>query len=345
MRWSRNPDRSLSVALWLYVVAALVLAMVVVGGATRLTGSGLSMTEWRPVTGAIPPLTHAGWLNEFAKYRQIPQYRLVNAGMSLHQFQFIFWWEWTHRLLGRLIGAVVIVPLIAFLAAKRMPRRLVWRCWLLLALGALQGLVGWWMVASGLAARVSVAPERLASHLGLALVIYGFAIWTAFEAAAGRPRPSRAVQPRWSGWATALVVLIFVQILLGALVAGNQAGFVDTDWPLMNGRLFPSDYVRGGLVATLLHSQAAVQFNHRILAYLIFILTFGFAATAARSRELDPGARRRALMLAAAVIAQVALGIVTLMSAAPLALSIAHQFWGVMVLTIALGLAWRIRRI
>src|SRR5579875_1191406 len=188
MRWSRSPDRSVAVALWLFLIAALVLAMVVVGGATRLTGSGLSITEWRPVTGAVPPLSHQAWLAEFQRYQRIPQYRFLNRGMSLGEFQFIYWWEWTHRFLGRLIGVVFFVPLVAFLGWRRMPARLTWRCVLLLILGGLQGAVGWWMVASGLSQRVSVAPERLATHLGLALVIYGFAVWTGLEAWFGRPR-------------------------------------------------------------------------------------------------------------------------------------------------------------
>ena len=158
MRWSYNLERSRSVATWLFGVAALVVAMVLVGGATRLTGSGLSITQWKPVTGVLPPLSAHAWQAEFARYRQIPQYRLLNVGMTLKEFKFIDGWEWSRRLLGRLIGVVFFAPMVVFLFLKKIPRRLVWRCWLLLALGALQGLIGWWMVASGLEARVSVAP-------------------------------------------------------------------------------------------------------------------------------------------------------------------------------------------
>src|SRR5687767_931680 len=169
MRWSYNLERSRLVASWLFAVAAVVFAIVVVGGATRLTGSGLSITEWRPVTGVVPPLSEAGWTAEFAKYQRIPQFTQLNASMDLAGFKAIYWWEWAHRLLGRLAGVVFAVPFLIFLALKQIPRRLIWRCWVLLALGGLQGAVGWWMVSSGLAGRVSVAPERLATHLGLAL--------------------------------------------------------------------------------------------------------------------------------------------------------------------------------
>src|SRR5579871_4962208 len=180
--------RSQAVALWLIGVALIVFCMVVVGGTTRLTGSGLSITEWKPVSGVLPPLSQADWVRDFALYRATPQYREVNAGMTLAQFQTIFWWEWTHRLLGRLVGAVFAIPFAIFLVRRSMPARLIWRCAVLLALGALQGLVGWWMVQSGLENRVSVAPERLATHLGLALVLYGALIWTAMEAWSGQAR-------------------------------------------------------------------------------------------------------------------------------------------------------------
>ena len=159
MSLSRNPDTSRPVAIWLFSVAALVFAMVVVGGATRLTHSGLSITEWKPVTGVIPPLTHQGWLAEFARYQRIPEYQQINRGMSLAAFQGIYWWEWTHRLLGRLVGLAFAVPLVVFLVRREIPKRLIWRAWVLFALGGLQGLVGWWMVASGLAVRTDVAPN------------------------------------------------------------------------------------------------------------------------------------------------------------------------------------------
>lgn len=175
-------DQNRAVAIWLFACAVLVFAMVVVGGVTRLTGSGLSITEWKPIMGALPPMNAADWNAAFEKYRTIPQYAQVNAGMSLAEFQGIFWWEWAHRLLGRLIGAAFALPFAVFLILRQMPRRLVVRCAVLLALGGLQGLIGWWMVSSGLSERVDVAPERLAVHLGLALLIFMGLIWTGLEA-------------------------------------------------------------------------------------------------------------------------------------------------------------------
>ena len=344
MRWSYNLERSQSVALWLFSIAALVLAMVVVGGATRLTGSGLSITQWRPISGVLPPLSAHGWASAFADYRRIPQYRLVNRGMTLGQFKAIFWWEWAHRLLGRLIGVVFLAPMIVFVVLRRIPRRLVWRCWVLFGLGALQGLVGWWMVASGLESRVSVAPERLALHLGLALFLYSFAVWTGLEAWWGRSRTPGAPAPAWGAISAVLTGAVYLQILLGALVAGNQAGVVDTDWPLMDGRLFPRDYAGHGLWGTLVHSRAAVQFDHRSGGYLIFLAVIATAAAARRSTELPRAGRTLALALAGAVVMQVVLGIVTLMWGAPLALSLVHQVWAVVVLTVALAFTWRVRR-
>ena len=206
-------DQSRSVAIWLFACAVMVFAMVVIGGVTRLTGSGLSITEWQPIMGAVPPLNAAQWAEAFEKYKTIPQYAQVNAGMSLGEFQGIFWWEWLHRLVGRLIGVVFAVPFVIFLLLRRMPKRLIGRCLILLGLGGLQGLIGWWMVSSGLSERVDVAPERLATHLGLAFVIFAGLIWTGLEAWSGSdhsrsprgwtcPRRSASSAPRarrWSG--------------------------------------------------------------------------------------------------------------------------------------------------
>ncbi len=344
MRWSYHADRSRSVAAWLFVIAFLVFAMVIVGGVTRLTGSGLSITQWKPLSGALPPMNAEGWTAAFRGYRRIPQFRLVNPNMTITEFRFIYWWEWAHRELGRLLGLVAFGGLAVFLVRRRIPRRLTGSLWVLFGLGALQPLVGWWMVASGLEARVYVAPERLAAHLGLALVLYGFAVWTGLEAWAGRGRGGAYLAAGWSRGAAVLVALIFFQMLLGALVAGNHAGLVDNDWPLMNGRLIPSDYVHGGLVATLLHSQAAVQFNHRLVAYLLLVLTLGFAIAALLARETPPRMKTLAAVLAGTVLVQVLLGVMTLKLVAPLGFSLAHQVWAMVVLTTALGLAWRVQR-
>jgi len=336
--------RSRPVAVWLFAVALVVFAMVVVGGATRLTGSGLSITQWRPVSGAIPPMTASAWNRDFALYRATPQYRLVNRGMSLSEFRFIFWWEWAHRLLGRLVGAAFAVPLAAFLLAGALPKRLIGPCLGLFALGGLQGAVGWWMVESGLEARVSVAPERLATHLGLALALLAALIWTALEAEFGPTAPAVRRRDGWT-WASAILALtIFVQCLLGALVAGNHGGLIDGDWPLMGGAVFPADYWRGSLWESLAHGQAASQFDHRILAYLIFAAAISLAVCAARSGVAPAAIRVLAAALALAAIAQAGLGIATLLAGVPLALAILHQAGAAILLATGVALAWRARR-
>ena len=337
-------DRSGAVAAWLFAVALLVLAMVVVGGATRLTDSGLSITQWKPVAGALPPLSAADWGEEFARYKQIPQYAQINKGMGLQAFKAIYWWEWAHRLLARIVGAAFAIPFGWFLLRRQIPRRLIWRCFALLALGGMQAGVGWWMVASGLSGRVSVAPERLMTHLGLAFVLLAAMVWTGLEAAAGA---ARATGPsRWTGVAVGLLALVFVQILLGALVAGNDAGLVYNDWPLMNGAIFPKDYVAAGqgLWGVLAHSQAAVQFNHRLGAYLLLAASFVTAISAWRSRHLSQAAKGLAFGLCGGVIVQAALGIATLMSRVPIGLGMLHQLTAAFVLSLATAFAWRVRR-
>jgi len=335
-------DRSAPVAVWLFVVAALVLAMIVVGGATRLTDSGLSITEWKPVTGALPPLSAKDWADEFALYKEIPQYQQINRGMTLEAFQTIYWWEWSHRLLGRLVGAAFALPFAWFLIRKELPKRLIWRCIGLFALGGLQGAVGWWMVASGLSERVSVAPERLALHLGLAFALLGALVWTALDAWNGSPR--QTITGPWTRWAAALIGLIYLQILLGALVAGNDAGLVYNDWPLMNGALIPKDYAGPGLWATIAHSQGAVQLHHRLVAYLLTGAGVALAVGAWRSRYMNDGARVLALAVAASIGVQAILGVATLMLGVPLWLGIVHQVAAAIVLSLAVGFAWRVRR-
>ncbi len=354
MAGASTPDRSQAVAIWLFATAAVVFALVVVGGATRLTGSGLSITEWKPIMGVIPPLSAHGWAVAFQKYQATTQYRFVNRGMSLGAFQSLFWWEWAHRLIARLVGVVFFGPLLAFLALRRIPSRLILRCFVLLFLGALQGLVGWLMVETGLEGRVSVAPEALMTHLGLALLLYAALIWTGLEAGFGPSRP--ADRPRQSIWplATAILAgLVYLQCLLGALVAGNQAGLVDNDWPLMNGRIFPSDYWIDGIGHSLLRSQAAVQFNHRMMGYTVAVFALALAVSAARTSPPIPGNERikvagplrlLVFLVAALVIAQASLGIMTLMAHAPLALSQMHQALAAIVLGAAVILAWRGQR-
>jgi cytochrome c oxidase assembly protein subunit 15 len=336
--------RSRPVALWLAAVTLIVFAMVVVGGATRLTGSGVSITEWKPASGILPPLSGADWAKDFALYRATPQYRQINVGMSLAEFRSIFWWEWGHRLLGRLAGAAFAVPFFVFLALRQLPARLIWRCAILLGLGGLQGLVGWWMVKSGLEARVSVAPERLATHLGLALALYCALIWTAMEAWSGQGRLRAARTGAWPTAALLFLGLVFVQCLLGALVAGNQAGLIDNDWPLMNGDFIPADYVKGSLWATLVHGQSAVQFNHRLAAYAVVIAAVGIAGTGLNSRLLLGQSRGLALAVGVIAVLQACLGVATLVLRVPLPLALAHQAGAAILLALATALMWRVRR-
>jgi cytochrome c oxidase assembly protein subunit 15 len=336
-------DRSRAVAVWLLTVAVLVLAMVVVGGSTRLTGSGLSITQWKPISGALPPLSLADWQAEFARYRAIPQFRFVNPGMTLDQFRFIYWWEWSHRLLGRLLGVVFLLPFLWFAVRREIPQWLFWRLGGLFVLGGLQGLVGWWMVASGLSERVYVAPERLMIHLGLAFALLGALVWTALDAWGGRAR--QTLPNPWGGYALALVGLIYFQILLGALVAGNQAGLVYNDWPLFAGHLFPHDYAGHGLWATLAHSQGAVQLHHRLVAYLLLLVAVGLGLGAWRSKRLALESKELALGVALLVVMQAGLGIATLMARVPIGLGVAHQLTAAVTLCLAVAFAWRVRRI
>ena len=337
-------DRSRAVAIWLAVVAALVLAMVVVGGATRLTDSGLSITEWKPVTGAIPPLNAADWQAEFARYRNIPQYRLVNPHMSLDQFKIIYGWEWSHRLLGRVVAVAFAGPLIWFAVRRELPTRQLWRLGIILILGGMQAAVGWWMVASGLSERVSVAPERLMIHLGRAFALLGALVWTALDAWAGWAR--QTLPSPWGSRALGLTGLIYLQVLLGALVAGNHAGLVYNDWPLFNGDLIPDDYSAGhSLWATLAHVQGAVQLHHRVLAYLLVVAALTIAVAARRSRYLPEGSKLLAAGIGLLVLMQAAMGVATLMTHVPMGLGIIHQLMAALLLCLATAFAWRVRRV
>ena len=257
-----------AIRIWLLAVAALVLAMVVVGGATRLTESGLSITEWQPVAGALPPLSDAQWELQFEKYKAIPQYQALNSGMSLDAFKTIFWWEWTHRLLGRLIGAAFLLPFLWFLARGRVEARLRPRLWMLFGLGALQGAVGWWMVASGLAERVEVSQYRLAFHLTLAGLIYVALLWTA-QGLAPRSPP---VPSRLRVSAKLLLGLVLAQIYLGALVAGLRAGLIYNTWPLIDGHLVPAAsqlLFNEPWWRNFFENPLTVQFDHRLVAYAL----------------------------------------------------------------------------
>lgn len=306
------------VAAWLFVMCALVALMVIVGGATRLTDSGLSITEWRPVTGTIPPLSEADWRSEFEKYRQIPEYHLVNKGMSLDDFKEIYWWEWGHRFLGRLLGIAFLLPLIFFAVTGRLDRKLGVRLTAVFALGGAQGALGWYMVSSGLADRIDVSQYRLAAHLALAVLLLALMFWIALDL----QRPP--AKPKSSGLffgALALAGAVYAQMILGAFVAGLRAGGTYNTWPLMDGEFFPRAYFGAPpRLADLFEQIAAVQFNHRIGAYLVAAGAVWFFVATRGSAVRD-----RAQLVLAAVIAQIGLGVWTLLAATPIALGLLHQ--------------------
>ncbi|MEQ8405282.1 MAG: COX15/CtaA family protein [Oceanicaulis sp.] len=329
------PDTSRAMFWWLVVVSAFVCAMILVGGATRLTDSGLSITEWRPVTGAIPPLTAQGWEAELEKYRQIPEYQEQNRGMSMAEFQFIYWWEWGHRQLGRTLGLVYFIPFVFFLAKGLAPKRLRPRLWVLFALGGLQGAIGWWMVSSGLSERLDVSQYRLATHLTMAFLILGLSLWTALELRYGETRVTN--RSRYFPWAGAFWAAVLLQVALGAFVAGLDAGMIYTSWPGFNGRLIPDDYLMGmPFFQAIFESRPAVQLQHRWFAYALVVA--GGLLAWAYHRSGDKVMRNFALVLPAVLAFQVVLGIVTLVHAAPLSLSLVHQ-GGAIALFLTAGMA------
>jgi cytochrome c oxidase assembly protein subunit 15 len=336
----RTPETR-AVRWWLFSIALLIAIMVLVGGATRLTESGLSIVEWKPVTGALPPLTEAQWTQAFDAYKLIPQYRALNAGMTLGAFKTIFWWEWSHRLLGRAIGAVYLLPFLWFLWRGGLSAALKRRLWLIFALGALQGAVGWWMVASGLSERVEVSQYRLATHLVLALLIFAAVIWTVRRLA---DRPSILGSLRLKITSIALVMLTFVQLYLGALVAGLRAGLVYNTWPEIDGSLIPSSarlWFETPWWHNLFDNTLTVQFEHRMTAYALLALAAFHAFDALRSRA-GTAATSGALWLLAAIALQAMLGILTLLNQVPIALALMHQAVAIVVLTLAVLQAERL---
>ena len=324
------------VAGWLFAISGMILVMVMLGGLTRLTGSGLSIMEWAPLSGALPPLNHAQWEKLYALYKQIPQYKLVNDGFGLAGFQRIFWLEWFHRLWGRLIGVAVLVPLLWFWATRRLERRLAPRLLGIFLLGGLQGAVGWFMVASGFFPdSTTVAPARLVIHLGLALVLYAAILWTGLGVL--HPVPDAPVRARTPRRAVALTsVLVGLTILAGGFVAGTHAGLEYNTFPLMDGRLVPRAYADlTPFWRNLTQNVAAVQFDHRVLATLTAFSTLAAVGIGLRAR-LPARARWPVLALGVLVAVQYALGVATLLLVVPIPLASAHQANAVLVLTAAL---------
>ncbi|MEM7491776.1 MAG: COX15/CtaA family protein [Pseudomonadota bacterium] len=332
-----SPTASRWIGRWLIVVALMVYAMILIGGATRLTDSGLSITEWQPISGTLPPLSQEAWLIELEKYRATTEYQQQNYNMTMSEFQFIYWWEWGHRLFGRLIGLIAVGGFIWFAAKRWLDRKWTGRLLFLIALGGLQGFIGWWMVASGIGetTRVDVAPYRLMTHFGLALFIIAVTAWYWFDLKDKRVANSSSTA---RVLATVLMVMIFAQMLTGALVAGLDAGRTYTDWPLMLGEFFPSNYVEQGLgILSLFEGRAATQFNHRFLAYIIWGLSL-WTAWSQRKTELSKGF----VAIAALVTAQAVWGILTLINAAPLELALVHQGLGVIVMLVSVRVAWQV---
>lgn len=313
--------RPLAVSNWLFAVAALVFAMVVVGGITRLTESGLSITEWKPVSGAIPPLTERQWLIEYEKYLRIPQASTVHAGITLAQFKFIFFWEWVHRLLGRVIGLAFAVPLAWFWVKGQIPDGYKRRLLVLLALGGLQGFIGWWMVTSGLLQGDRVSHYRLAIHLLMALSILALLVWTALDL-----RRPGADKSRLKPLAAVVGAVVFVQILFGAWVAGLRAGYVASDWPTMQGKLYPDgvDW-SGGFLHTLSSDPFLTHFIHRWWAWV------AAAALILLARAVRPGERAASVAIHAAFGTQILLGIATVMTGMNIVLAVLHQAVGALV--------------
>ncbi|WP_293945351.1 COX15/CtaA family protein [Sphingomonas sp.] len=328
-RIAASTPRPAAIARWLLVIAGLVFAMVVVGGITRLTESGLSITEWKPISGTFPPLSHGDWLAEFARYQATPQYRQVSgpAGMSLGDFQFIYFWEWVHRLIGRLIGVAFALPLLWFAVRRAIPKGYGWRLAALFALGGFQGALGWYMVQSGLVNRTEVSHFRLSAHLLSALLIFAGCIWTALDlrslAATGQNRPARL-----NGFSLATLAALAVQILFGAWVAGLRAGQVANTWPLMNDRLVPEgiDWSNGVLFA-LTHDPYLIHFVHRWWAWGVVVVLVLFARRVKRA-----GGRRASIAIHSTFGTQILLGIATVMSGVGIVFAASHQAVGALLL-------------
>jgi heme a synthase len=320
-----------AVQSWLWIIALLVLAMITVGGATRLTDSGLSITEWKPILGAIPPLTDEHWQEAFAKYKEIPEYHLVNKGMSLEAFKAIYWWEWGHRFLGRIIGLAFALPFAVFLFMGALRPGYPLRLAGVLALGGLQGAIGWYMVMSGLVERVDVSQYRLALHLTVAFMILAVVVWFAREIG----RHYQAGTARFARLPATIVALIFFQVVIGAFVASLKGGLVYNTWPTMNGTLIPDDlFALEPWYHNPFENPVMAQFVHRLVAYTVVLAV---AVEAWRTFRLNANGERRAsaALMIAAVLGQAALGIWTLLEAVPIGLGIAHQACAAILLVIA----------
>ncbi|MFD2183130.1 COX15/CtaA family protein [Rhodoplanes azumiensis] len=335
---------SVALRLWLLAVAGLVFLTVIVGGATRLTESGLSIVEWKPLTGALPPFSEAAWQAEFDKYKAIPQYEILNRGMGLHDFKVIYWWEWAHRNVARLTGMVFLLPFLWFLWRGALTRGLIVGLSAIFALGAVQAGVGWWMVASGLADRIFVSHYRLAFHLTLACVIFAALVFTAARLGA---RPGEAAPWRLRAGAGVLVGLVLAQIYFGALVAGMRAGLVHNTWPLIDGALIPSTsdlFFADPVWINFFENTLTIQFTHRMVGYVLALVAILHLVDAMLSGGGRRGVRLGALAVAVAILVQIAIGVMTLLARVPLDLAILHQATALVLLLVATLHAERLTR-
>jgi heme a synthase len=332
------------IASWLLICAAVIFGMILLGGVTRLTNSGLSMVEWKPLMGAVPPLSEEAWQESFEKYKQFPEYRRVNLGMTVHEYKSIFMYEYLHRLLGRLIGVIFLLPMLYFAIRGRIKPGLTPKLLVLFFLGACQGLLGWYMVKSGLVDNPRVSQYRLTAHLGLAFAIYAYMFWLALDLLS--PPGGGAADParRYGGWALALVGVVYLMILSGGLVAGTRAGFAYSTWPLMGTTFIPPG-LYAGTPAWLdaFEDITTIQFNHRMFAYLVFLLLVTFAVVVWR-RTRHRKVRLALGLMVTALLLQVTLGISTLLLHVPLYLAAAHQGGAVLLLSATLFMAHSLRR-
>jgi len=338
-----HPPRPL-VARWLFLCAGLVFLMIAVGGLTRLTESGLSIVEWAPIMGTFPPLSESAWQQTFEQYKAFPEYQKVNRGMSLEQFKGIFWLEYLHRLLGRLIGLVFFLPWLWLVIRRRLPGRLAVRLLAIFALGGAQGALGWWMVASGLVDDPRVSPYRLAAHLVLAVLIYALLIWTALGLLPDRPSPPPTGGRRLLPGGIGVLALVSVTIVSGAFVAGLDAGLTYNTFPLMDGRLVPEGYfLLEPWIRNLAENVAAVQFNHRLLGITTLIAGVTFAFALRRLGGKGSFGHLGAALMALALL-QPALGIATLLLVVPIWLASIHQVVALLLFTVALVTVYRLAR-
>jgi heme a synthase len=331
---SRAPSAERQVALWLLVCCAMVFLMVLIGGVTRLTESGLSITQWQPVTGIVPPLDEAQWQAEFARYQAIPQYRAIHSGMTLDEFKGIFFWEYLHRLWGRLIGVAFAAPFVYFLARRRIPKSLAPKLALIFALGALEGGIGWYMVTSGLEDRIEVSQYRLALHLAMAVLIYAAMLWTALDLL--QPSHARNGTAALRHGASLVLLLAFITLIAGSFVAGTRAGYIDNTFPLMEGRFVPSGYWHEAPAwRNFFENLVAVQFDHRVLAETTLAATLALWLRSLRA-HLALSQRRAINLLAVLALLQVGLGIATLLSVVDLPVAALHQAGALALITTGL---------